>query len=37
MDNGPHRVAVSFDGEKHVIVSSNWLAGVWRYVEPAAP
>jgi hypothetical protein len=34
MSNGPHRVAVTFDGEKHVVVSANWLAGVWRYVEP---
>jgi hypothetical protein len=34
MSNGPHRVTVTFDGEKHVVISANWLAGVWRYVEP---
>jgi hypothetical protein len=34
MTNGPHRTAVTFDGTKNIIVSSNWLAGVWRYVEP---
>lgn len=34
MTNGPHRAAVTFDGTKHVVLSSNWLGGVWRYVEP---
>jgi hypothetical protein len=34
MDNGPHRATVTFDGQKHIVLSANWLAGVWRYVEP---
>jgi hypothetical protein len=36
MTNGPHGVAVGFDGTRYVIVSGNWLAGLWRYLEPAA-
>jgi hypothetical protein len=34
MSNGPHRVAVTFDGSKQIMLSANWLAGMWRYVEP---
>jgi hypothetical protein len=34
MTNGPHRVSVTFDGAKFIIVSANWLGGVWRYIEP---
>lgn len=34
MSNGPHRVTVTSDGTKQIIVSANWLGGVWRYVEP---
>jgi hypothetical protein len=34
MTNGWKGVAVSFDGTHHVIVSGNWNAGFWRYIEP---
>jgi hypothetical protein len=34
MTNGTKGAAVSFDGEHYVIVSGNWNAGVWRYIEP---
>jgi hypothetical protein len=34
MSNGPKRAGVSFDGTHSVIVGGNWLAGMWRYVEP---
>jgi hypothetical protein len=30
---GPAQVAVVFDGSRYVMVSANWLAGIWRYVE----
>ncbi len=33
MTNGPKRVATTFDGSRWVIISGNWLAGIWRYVE----
>jgi hypothetical protein len=33
MSNGAKRAAVTFDGSDFVIVSGNWLAGIWRYVE----
>ena len=32
--DGPKRAAVTFDGTHYIIVAGNWLAGVWRYVEP---
>lgn len=32
--DGPKRVAVTFDGSNYIIIAGNWLAGVWRYVEP---
>ncbi len=35
MRNGAKRVAVSFDGANYIVVSGNWLGGIWRYVEPA--
>jgi hypothetical protein len=34
MSNGPKRAAVTNDGVHYVIVAGNWLAGIWRYVEP---
>lgn len=34
MTNGAKRVGVSSDGTHAVMVSGNWLAGIWRYVEP---
>ena len=33
MTNGSKRSAVSFNGTHYVVVSGNWLAGLWRYVE----
>ncbi len=33
MSNGADRAAVTFDGQHYIIVSGNWLAGIWRYVE----
>jgi len=35
MENGPKRMAVTFDGHNYIIVSGNWCGGLWRYVEPA--
>jgi hypothetical protein len=32
--DGPKRAAVTFDGTHYIIIAGNWLAGVWRYVEP---
>ena len=34
MKDGPKRAAVTFDGTHYIAVGGNWLAGVWRYVEP---
>jgi RNA polymerase sigma factor (sigma-70 family) len=36
MSNGPKCYAVTDDGAHRIIVSGNWLAGMWRYVEPAS-
>ncbi|MDR3385960.1 MAG: sialidase family protein [Rudaea sp.] len=33
MSNGSKRAAVTRDGSGYIIVSGNWLAGIWRYVE----
>ena len=33
MTNGAKHAAVTFDGSHYVIVSGNWLGGIWRYVE----
>jgi len=33
MTNGAKRAAVTHDGATYIIVSGNWLAGIWRYVE----
>jgi arylsulfatase A-like enzyme len=33
-DQGPKRVAVTHDGANYIVVSGNWKAGLWRYVEP---
>lgn len=35
MTNGPKNIGVSTDGTKYVLVSGNWCAGIWRYVEPS--
>jgi photosystem II stability/assembly factor-like uncharacterized protein len=34
LDWGPNSVAVTSDGEHHVMVGSMWASGLWRYVEP---
>jgi hypothetical protein len=34
MTNGAKRGAVSNDGMYNIIVTGNWDAGLWRYVEP---
>jgi photosystem II stability/assembly factor-like uncharacterized protein len=34
MYKGTKRVAVATDGKHAVMVSGNWDAGIWRYVEP---
>jgi hypothetical protein len=33
MGNGAKRAAVTYDGQRYVIVTGNWRAGIWRYVE----
>jgi hypothetical protein len=32
--DGAKRAAVVYDGMHHILVTSNWNAGLWRYVEP---
>jgi len=34
MIQGAKRMGVTFDGSRHVIVSGNWNAGIWRFIEP---
>jgi len=34
MINGPKSSAVTHQGSQYIIVSANWQAGIWRYVEP---
>jgi hypothetical protein len=34
MNNGGKTTAVTTDGAHYILVSGNWNAGVWRYVEP---
>jgi hypothetical protein len=34
MSNGSKRATVTFDGTHYIIVSGNWNAGIWRYIEP---
>jgi hypothetical protein len=34
MSNGAKRAAVTYDGSRYIIVSGNWNAGLWRYIEP---
>ncbi|MEO6238613.1 MAG: glycoside hydrolase family 44 protein [Vicinamibacterales bacterium] len=33
MTAGAAQAAVVFDGTRYVVVTANWLAGIWRYVE----
>jgi hypothetical protein len=35
MSNGAKRAAVTHSGANYIVVSGNWLGGVWRYVEDA--
>jgi photosystem II stability/assembly factor-like uncharacterized protein len=35
MENGAKCLAVTYDGKNYILVSGNWCAGLWRYVEPA--
>ena len=34
VSNGPKHAAVTYDGTHYIVVGGNWLAGLWRYVEP---
>jgi hypothetical protein len=34
MSNGAHSAVVTCDGSHHILLTGNWLAGIWRYVEP---
>jgi photosystem II stability/assembly factor-like uncharacterized protein len=34
MNNGAKRAAVTSDGTHAIIISGNWNAGLWRYIEP---
>jgi hypothetical protein len=34
MSQGPATIAVTFDGTHSVIVTANYNAGLWLYVEP---
>jgi hypothetical protein len=34
MTNGADHAAVTTDGTHNIIVAGDWLAGIWRYVEP---
>jgi hypothetical protein len=34
MTNGPVYMKVLFDGTHYILVSTNWMAGIWRYIEP---
>jgi hypothetical protein len=34
MINGWASPTVGFDGQHYVVLGGNWLAGLWRYVEP---
>ena len=33
MANGPKRIAITTDGRHQILLSGNWLAGIWRFVE----
>ena len=33
MSNGAKRAAVTHNGAQTIVVSGNWLGGIWRYVE----
>jgi photosystem II stability/assembly factor-like uncharacterized protein len=33
MVNGANRFVVTYDGSHYIIVTANYLAGIWRYVE----
>ena len=31
---GPNSVATTTDGTHHIVLTGNWNAGIWRYIEP---
>lgn len=33
MGQGPAEAAITFDGSSYIVVTANWGAGLWRYVE----
>jgi hypothetical protein len=35
MTQGPAQAAVTSDGVNHIVLTANYNAGLWRYVEPA--
>ena len=34
MTNGAKGAAVTTDGTHHIVLTGNWNAGIWRYIEP---
>ena len=36
MSQGPIAATVVFDGTQYVVLTANYLGGLWRYVEPAS-
>jgi hypothetical protein len=36
MTQGPGQAAVTNDGSNYIILTANWSAGIWRYVEPGS-
>ena len=34
MTNGSNHACVTSDGKHAMIVTGNWTAGIWRYIEP---
>jgi hypothetical protein len=34
MTQGPGSTAVTYDGSHYIIVTGNYNAGLWRYIEP---
>ena len=36
MTQGPAQSVVVYDGNQWIIVTANWVSGLWRYAEPAS-
>jgi hypothetical protein len=34
MFDGAKRIAVTYDNEHEIVISGNWHAGIWRYIQP---